>query len=77
MPFITIRVTGGAEAPTKKQKEELIAGATDLVVRVLGKNPETTHVIIEEVPMDNWGIGGRPTTVRRAEAAAKKAASKA
>ena len=38
MPLVIIKVTGGSEAPTFEQKEELIRGATDLVVRVLGKN---------------------------------------
>ncbi|MDO5532839.1 4-oxalocrotonate tautomerase family protein [Sutterella sp.] len=65
MPLITIKVTGGAEAPTPEQKAELLKGATDLVVRVLGKNPATTHVIIEEVDPDNWGVGGLSATVRR------------
>lgn len=65
MPYVNIKVTGGAEAPNLKQKEELIQGVTDLLQRVLGKNPETTVVIIEEVPMDNWGIGGQTTTKRR------------
>ena len=71
MPFITIRVTGGNEAPTTEQKQKLIAGATQFVVDVLGKNPETTHVIIEEVPLDNWGIGGKSCTVRRAQSEKK------
>ena len=56
MPYINIRVTD--EGVTKKQKQELIAGATQLVVDVLGKNPETTHVVIDEVPSDNWGVRG-------------------
>lgn len=71
MPMVNIKVTGGAEAPTTEQKAELIKGATELLSRVLGKNPETTIVIIEEVPMDNWGIGGRSVTERRKEAAPK------
>lgn len=71
MPMVNIKVTGGSEAPTAEQKAELIKGATELLSRVLGKNPETTVVIIEEVPMDNWGIGGKSITVRRKEAAAK------
>ena len=75
MPLITIRVTGGSEAPTTEQKQKLIAGATKLVVDVRGKNPETTHVIIEEVPLGNWGIGGKSCTVRRAQSAKKSAAS--
>ena len=68
MPFITIRVTGDEEAPTKEQKAELIAVVTADVCRILNKNPETTNVIIEEVPMDNYGIGGKTTRVRREEA---------
>lgn len=71
MPMVNIKVTGGSEAPTAEQKAELIKGATELLSRVLGKNPETTVVIIEEVPTDNWGIGGKSITVRRKESAAK------
>ena len=43
---------------SKEQKEKLIAGVTQLLVDVLGKNPATTVVTIDEVDMDNWGIGG-------------------
>lgn len=64
MPLVIIKVTGGSEAPTFEQKEELIRGATDLVVRVLGKNRATTSVIIEEVPPENWGIGVLNTPAR-------------
>lgn len=70
MPYVNIKLTGGSEAPTAEQKAELIAGATDLLVRVLGKNPATTVVIIEEVPMDNWGIAGQTVTERRKKAGA-------
>ena len=65
MPYVNIKVTGGAEAPTAKQKEELIEGVTHLLQKVLNKNPETTVVIIDEVDMDNWGIGGKTVTYRR------------
>ena len=65
MPYVNIKVTGGNEAPTTQQKAELIKGVTDLLVRVLGKNPATTVVTIDEVDMDNWGIGGESITVIR------------
>ena len=65
MPFVNIKVTGGSEAPTAEQKQELIKGATELLQRVLNKNPATTVVIIEEISTDNWGIGGESVTVRR------------
>lgn len=65
MPYVNIKLTGGPEAPTAEQKAELISGITSLLSRVLGKNPATTVVTIEEVPMDNWGIGGESVTVLR------------
>jgi 4-oxalocrotonate tautomerase len=70
MPFVNIQIT--REGATPEQKAELIRGATDLLVRVLGKNPATTFVIIDEVDTDNWGVGGQTvTTLRRAAAASK------
>ncbi|PWQ98663.1 2-hydroxymuconate tautomerase family protein [Leucothrix pacifica] len=55
MPYVNIKVTD--EGVTKEQKQQLIAGATQLLVDVLGKNPKTTVVVIDEVNTDNWGIG--------------------
>lgn len=46
---------------------QLIEGVTKLLAETLGKNPATTVVTIEEVPMENWGIGGKPVDVIRAE----------
>ncbi len=63
MPYVNIKLT--QEGATAEQKAELIRGATDLLVRVLGKNPQTTVVVIEEVPTDNWGVAGETITVRR------------
>ncbi len=64
MPMVHIKVTGGDQAPTAEQKAQLIKESTDMLVRVLGKNPNTTIVLIEEVPTDNWGIGGESVTER-------------
>ena len=72
MPYVHIRLTGGEEAPTAAQKAELIRGVTKLLAETLGKNPATTVVTIEEIPMENWGIGGRPVTELRVEARASK-----
>jgi 4-oxalocrotonate tautomerase len=63
MPYINIKVT--REGVTKRQKQELIAGATQLLEDVLGKDPATTVVVIDEVDTDNWGVGGEPITERR------------
>lgn len=63
MPYVNIKIT--KEGATAAQKAELIAGVTDLLQRVLNKNPQTTVVVIDEVDTDNWGIGGETVTVRR------------
>ena len=65
MPYVNIRVTRENGTPTAEQKAELIKGATELLVRVLGKNPATTVVVIDEVDTDNWGVGGGTVTRRR------------
>jgi 4-oxalocrotonate tautomerase len=64
MPFVNIKIT--REGATAEQKAALIKGVTGLLADVLGKNPATTVVVIEEVDTDNWGIGGESVTKRRA-----------
>ena len=63
MPYVNIKIT--KEEVSKEQKQQLIAGATQLLADILGKNPATTFVIIEEVDTDNWGIAGEQVTERR------------
>lgn len=64
MPYVNIKITkeGGANGagPSPAQKAELIKGATELLSRVLNKDPATTMVIIDEVSLNDWGIGGLP-----------------
>lgn len=62
MPYVNVKVTGGSEAPTTEQKQEIIEGVTELLARVLNKNPATTVVVIDEVDMDNYGLGGKTIT---------------
>jgi 4-oxalocrotonate tautomerase len=70
MPYVNIRIT--REGATAEQKAELIGGVTELLQRVLGKNPATTVVNIDEVEFENWGIGGLPVLDYRAAQAAKE-----
>ncbi|WP_196893870.1 tautomerase family protein [Aureivirga marina] len=56
MPYINIKVTD--ENVTNKQKQLLIEGVTKILVDVLDKKPETTHIVIDEVPITNWGFNG-------------------
>jgi len=63
MPFVNIKVT--REGVTSDQKARLIKGATELLKEVLGKDPRTTFVVIDEVDTDNWGVGGEQITAIR------------
>jgi 4-oxalocrotonate tautomerase len=58
MPYVNIKIT--REGATAEQKATLIHGVTRLLEETLGKNPKTTVVVIDEVEIDNWGIGGLP-----------------
>lgn len=63
MPYVNIKITD--EGVTPEKKAELIKGATELLQTVLGKNPQTTVVVIDVIDTNNWGIGGETVTVRR------------
>jgi len=65
MPYVNIRVT--KTGVTASQKAEIIKGVTDVLVKALGKDPERTFVVIDEVDLENWGIGGESIAARRAK----------
>ena len=58
MPYVNIKIT--REGATQSQKAALIKGVTDLLADVLNKDPATTFVVINEVELEDWGIGGLP-----------------
>ena len=67
MPMVNVKIT--REGATAEQKSRVIADMTEVLARVLGKNPATTIVIIEEVETENWGIAGEPVSeLRKREA---------
>lgn len=60
MPFVNIKIA--RDGATVEQKKQLIKGATQLLVDVLGKSPKALSVVIDEVDPDNWGVGGESVT---------------
>lgn len=72
MPYVNIKITreGGT---TPEQKAELIRGTADLLQRVLQKKPSSTYVVIDEVELESWGVGGLPVEdFRRQQATAAR-----
>jgi 4-oxalocrotonate tautomerase len=70
VPFVNIKIT--REGANAEQKAVLIEGVTDLLASVLGKDPSTTFVVIDEVEMEDWGVGGLPVREYRRRATAVK-----
>ena len=64
MPYVNIKITreGGPDGTGAgaEEKARLIQGVTDLLQEELGKPPATTFVVIDEVALEDWGIGGLP-----------------
>jgi 4-oxalocrotonate tautomerase len=63
MPIVTIQVTRegtcpGADRTTEEQKAAIYQGVSNLLLGVLGKHPDDTFVIFQEVELENWGRGG-------------------
>ncbi|PKB18762.1 4-oxalocrotonate tautomerase family protein [Flavobacterium sp. 5] len=63
MPYVKIEVT--REGVTREQKQQLIAGITALITDVLDKDPNLTHVVIQEIELDDWGFAGEQVSVLR------------
>ncbi len=67
MPIVTIQIT--REGATPEQKAAIIQGTTKLLADVLDKPPNLTFVIIQEVDLEDWGVGGLPVAEYRRQAA--------
>jgi 4-oxalocrotonate tautomerase family enzyme len=58
MPYVNVQITRGA---TRAQKAELVADITRSLGRILGKKPEHTHIVIQEIDEADWGYAGMLT----------------
>ncbi len=63
MPYVNVRIT--KDGVTTEQKRQIVEEITRTLARVLGKKPEHTHIIIDEVELENWGFAGMLTTEYR------------
>jgi 4-oxalocrotonate tautomerase len=59
MPYINLQITKGA---SREQKKQIVEQMTQTLVTVLGKKPEHTHIVIQEIETDDWGFAGQLTT---------------
>jgi 4-oxalocrotonate tautomerase len=57
MPYVKVEIT--KDGVTREQKQQVIAGITRVLVDVLNKDPQTTHIVIQEIDLDDWGYLGK------------------
>ena len=55
MPVVTVQMWTGR---TQQQKRALARAITDAMVQHVGAKPTNLHVIIQEVPKENWALAG-------------------
>ena len=55
MPYINLQITKGA---SRQQKAQIVKEFTETLVKVLGKNPQNTHIVIQEIEREDWGHAG-------------------
>ena len=56
MPYINVKVAGKL---TQKQRKEIVSDITNTMLKVAGKPASSTYVQIDEVPRNQWGVGGK------------------
>jgi len=56
MPYVNIRVAGTL---SKKQKEEICSGVTDVISRVANKPKDSILIFIDEDQHENIAQGGK------------------
>ncbi len=58
MPYLNVQITQGA---SRAQKQALVKEMTDSLVRILKKQPEHIHIVIQEIKEEDWGFAGMLT----------------
>ena len=56
MPYINVKVAGKL---TQKQRKDIVKDITDTMLKVAGKPASSTYVQIDEIPRNQWGVGGK------------------
>jgi 4-oxalocrotonate tautomerase len=57
MPFVNLKTT--RTNLTRETKAQIVKEFSETLVRVLGKKPETIHIVIDVIDDENWGHQGK------------------
>jgi 4-oxalocrotonate tautomerase len=63
MPFVSVKYV--KQQVNQVQKDSLITGLMDIIVKIMGRDPDLTVITIDEIDQSNWIIGGKPIDISR------------
>jgi 4-oxalocrotonate tautomerase len=58
MPYVNVKIV--KQQVTPNQKDLLINGLMDIIVKIMDRDPELTVITLDEIDQRNWFIGGEP-----------------
>ena len=64
MPVVTVQMWEGR---TPEQKRKLMHALTQAMVEHAGARPEALHIVLQEIPKENWGSLSTLDQVEREE----------
>ena len=70
MPYVNVKIT--KDGVTAEQKRQIVEEITNTLVKVLNKKPEHTHIVIDEIELENWGFAGMLTSEYRKQVEQEK-----
>lgn len=56
MPIVTIKLAGNL---TREQKKQIAEEVSDTLERVAQKSKRSTYITFEELPREDWAVGGQ------------------
>jgi 4-oxalocrotonate tautomerase len=57
MPYVNIKLV--KQQVSKEQKNALISGLMDIIVNIMGRDPELTVITVDEMDQSNWFINSK------------------
>lgn len=64
MPIVRVTMASGR---TSAQKKAAAVEITDTIVRHCGGHAEHVYVLFDDIPADDWTVGGETITERKAK----------
>jgi 4-oxalocrotonate tautomerase len=59
MPYVNVKYV--KQQVNQQQKDSLVKGLMDILMNIMGRDPNFTVITVDEIDESNWFIGGKPS----------------